>query len=662
MPRHYKHMPGKRTYIGYTNSQLQNALRDMSNGTLTQRQAAVYYGIPRSTLRSKIKGRHSKSAGGQTVLSTEEEEMFVNYCLKMSQFGFPVDTFDLRLIVKMYLERQGRKVVKFRNNFPGFDWSLSFMKRHRELTVRFASNIKRKRAGVGDKTINEYFDHLSSELEGVPPGNIWNYDETNLTDDPGKKRVITKRGIKYPERVINSTKTATSLMFCGSASGEVLPPYVVYKAEAIWSTWTEHGPVGARYNRSKSGWFDTVCFEDWFMCLLLPRLKKLDGKKVVIGDNLSSHINVAVLEACNKYNIAFIALPANSSHLTQPLDVAYFRPMKTVWRCILREWKESGRGRKLPSLPKDQFPQLLKKLVRKMEDKDAENLKSGFRKTGIYPLDRKQVLGRIPGSSSDPAEAVSASFIEHLVQMRGDDEDAPRRKRCKVSVTPGKSVTSDDVCDLLESDKNKKSTKKAVKTSAPSTNTGTATGIDNADNPGPSASATTCSGTGTSTGTCTGSSVDVTNQQTGDAHILAQIREDENAADVEPEDGSDSENSFCSDSSVSSVVSENGQDIPSNDIPDASASASKNFAGVKVGKFVVVKYDENFYPGVVTLVKKKGAEVCVMVPSGTTGNWKWPKHEDKLFYYSRDIMTAITDPVPVGKRGIFSVAEMTKFV
>jgi len=153
-----------------------------------------------------------------------------------------------------------------------------------------------------------------------------------------------KRGMKYPERIINSTKLATSLMFCGSASGEILPPYVVYKAEALWSTRTENGPPGARYNRSKSSWFDALSFKDWFMMSLLPRLKKLDGKKIVIGDNLSSHINVAVLEACTKFNIAFIALPPNSTHLTQPLDVAYFRPRKTAWRRILTHWKKPGKA------------------------------------------------------------------------------------------------------------------------------------------------------------------------------------------------------------------------------------------------------------------------------------------------------------------------------
>lgn len=85
-------------------------------------------------------------------------------------------------------------------------------------------------------------------------------------------------------------------MFCGNGCGDMIPPYVVYKSEHLWTTWTEGGPAGCRYNRTKSGRFDMATFEDWFMTTLLPRLKKLPGVKVVIGDNLSSHINLEVLK------------------------------------------------------------------------------------------------------------------------------------------------------------------------------------------------------------------------------------------------------------------------------------------------------------------------------------------------------------------------------
>ena len=42
-------------------------------------------------------------------------------------------------------------------------------------------------------------------------------------------------------------------MFSGAASGDMLPVYVVYKSEHIWDSWTQAGPEGARYGRSKSG-------------------------------------------------------------------------------------------------------------------------------------------------------------------------------------------------------------------------------------------------------------------------------------------------------------------------------------------------------------------------------------------------------------------------
>lgn len=75
--------------------------------------------------------------------------------------------------------------------------------------------------------------NLKKPILRVPPSNIYNYDEANLSDDPGQKRVITKRGVKYPERILNSTKSSTSIMFCGNAKGKLLPPYVVYKSKEM---------------------------------------------------------------------------------------------------------------------------------------------------------------------------------------------------------------------------------------------------------------------------------------------------------------------------------------------------------------------------------------------------------------------------------------------
>lgn len=305
MVRHYRRPPGTRSYGNYTEESLAAALADIRSGKLSQRQAQTKHKIPRSTLKNKLTGVHTNHVGHPTVLSEEEEQMFLDHLLKLDEYSSPLSSFDLRCVVKMHLDSQNRKVKAFKNNFPGEDWALRFLRKHKELSGRVAYNIKFARARVSQEIINKYFDNLEVSSENVPPENKWNYDETNLVDDPGQKKVIVKRGRKYPERIIHSSKSATSVMFCGNAAGEVMPPYIVYKAEHMWVSWTQGGPSGARYNRSRSGWFDYVTFEDWFFKIALPRLKRQEGKKLLIGDNLISHFSLKVLQACEENDIAF---------------------------------------------------------------------------------------------------------------------------------------------------------------------------------------------------------------------------------------------------------------------------------------------------------------------------------------------------------------------
>ena len=125
--------------------------------------------------------------------------------------------------------------------------------------------------------------------------------------------MIFKRGKKYPERMMNYTKGSTSIMFSGTASGELLPVYVVHKAKNMWNLRTVGGSKGARYNHSKSGWFDIESFSDWFRTIILPWARKKVGKKVIIGDNLSNHFSPEVVRLREEHNISFMCLVPNST-------------------------------------------------------------------------------------------------------------------------------------------------------------------------------------------------------------------------------------------------------------------------------------------------------------------------------------------------------------
>lgn len=432
---------------------IEKALIEVQNGG-SFRKVAQKYEIDHTVLYRHLKRGTTKKKGGQTALSETDENLLVNRLQICSDWGYPIDAITLRLLIKDYIDKQGKTVPKFKNNLPGPDFVCSFLKRHKEeLSARMCQNIKRSRAAIGEETINKYFDHLEKELKDVPACNIINYDETNLCDDPGRKVVIARRGCKYPERVMNSTKASVSVMFAATGDGTILPPYIVYKAQHMYESWRVGGPANSRYNRTKSGWFDAFCFQDWVESIAIPHLSKLDGVKILLGDNLASHLNVDVIKICLDHNIKFVFLPTNSTHLTQPLDVAFFHPLKQSWRSILLKWKQ-GPGRAETTVPKDRFPPLLKELFVTLKEK---NVVSGFKKCGIIPLNRDQVLGMLPSSKGSQksvvneaaADALDSSFKEYMESIRQSDKPIARKKRTKVTVLPGKSVA---VADFLTED------------------------------------------------------------------------------------------------------------------------------------------------------------------------------------------------------------------
>jgi len=76
----------------------------------------------------------------------------------------------------------------------------------------------------------------------------------------------------------------------------------------------------------------------------------------------------------------------------------------------MENWKK-GDGRNMCSVTKDRFPRLLNILMKKISEKCSDNLKSGFEKCGIYPLNRDKVLIMLPVEYDDPDVSDHANSI-----------------------------------------------------------------------------------------------------------------------------------------------------------------------------------------------------------------------------------------------------------
>jgi hypothetical protein len=362
----------------------------------------------------------------------------------MCEWGYPFSRRDLCYFVKSYLDKKGAS-TRFKDNLPTRQFVDKFLGRHKDLSLRTANNIKRSRAKVSRDDVTSFIHNFEKSVDGVPPENIFNYDETNLRDDPGNQKCFFKKGTKYCERVTNTSKQSISVMMAGSAAGQVVPPMVAYRAQNLYTSWCERGPKGAVYAVSKSGWFDGCLFERWFFDVMLPILKRKVGKTVLLGDNLSSHISMAVITACRANDIAFICLPPNATDKLQPLDVGVFGPLKKAWRAILTAYKEEHP--KEAGINKCHFPALLKKLLD--EAKPGRHLLAAFKKCGLVPVDVEKAVERIPSrnmeTDSELAKEFLSSFLgERLEQLRGFTGEQKKQRGKKLKVPAGQSYCPDD--------------------------------------------------------------------------------------------------------------------------------------------------------------------------------------------------------------------------
>ena len=166
----------------------------------------------------------------------------------------------------------------------------------------------------------------------------------------------------------------------------------------------------------------------------------------MIGDNLASHISFDVIAECDRHNINFVLLPPNSTHLTQPLDVAVFRGMKMRWRNVLGAHKSKRPG----CLAKEDFPKLLKELICESESAvpalwTESAIRAGFKKCGISPLNREKVLAMLPREpqAGEPRD-VEDSFVEFLRMSRFTESGSTRARKKRINVKAGRSVTARD--------------------------------------------------------------------------------------------------------------------------------------------------------------------------------------------------------------------------
>ena len=118
MPRKHQRIPSSRRYKEYTKEMLEEYVRRVKSGNLTQRDAEKEYNITRSTIKNKLSGKHPKRVGQlPVVLSFDEERLILNRVQLVCDYGFPATPQVVRHYIKCYLDTKNRTVEQFKDNF-----------------------------------------------------------------------------------------------------------------------------------------------------------------------------------------------------------------------------------------------------------------------------------------------------------------------------------------------------------------------------------------------------------------------------------------------------------------------------------------------------------------------------------------------------------------
>ena len=397
----------------WTNEQMEKALKKVESGETSINQAAKDHGVPRTTLKDRVSGRveHRTNPGPRRYLNETEEREFADFLIQSSSVGYGKSRKDVMNIAEAVAKEKGL----LRKSKITQGWWREFLKRQDDLSLRRGDNTAHVRMDAVNKdTVAYYFDLLKKTLEenGLinSPERIYNVDETGVPLDPKAPNVVAKKGTKKVRYRSTGKKNQITVVACGSATGQIIPPTVIFESKRVNNAWTSSRLPGMTYGCSDSGWITTELFESW-LCDHFLKHAVSERPLLLLLDGHSTHYQLEVIRYARQQKVLMLCLPPHTTHESQPLDCTVFSPFKTQWRTVCHEFLQANPGKVITNF---NFVRLFTKAW--TQAVTPANLVAGFKSCGVYPLDSSAIQVLL----SEGNEGSSACQVQ---QSRGSLND-----------------------------------------------------------------------------------------------------------------------------------------------------------------------------------------------------------------------------------------------
>ena len=396
------------------------AMKSVQQDGLSGNMAADLHGVPRSTLKDRLSGRvrHGTKSGPKPYLSTEEESELARHLLQAADIGFGKTRRDVKCIVEEHLRRKG--TLKGTTISDG--WWEKFLQRNPNLRLRSGDSTAHVRMdAINAENLSAYYDLLKSVYDehgfDSHPEAIYNMDETGVPLEPRPPKVIAAKGKKKIRYRTSGQKSQITVIGCASATGQILPPYIIFAAKQLNELWTRNEVSGSRYAVSNKGWVDQELFFFWLKVHFIPNAIS-HRPLLLLLDGHSSHFEPNTIQHARDNNIIIFCLPPHTTHECQPLDCSLFGPLKKHWQEACHNFYQQNPGKVVSKI---NFNSVFRNAW--LNAVTPANICSGFRKAGVYPFNPDAV--EVPESSSDDSCFSSSSSGNHSASS-GDSSSGNR--------------------------------------------------------------------------------------------------------------------------------------------------------------------------------------------------------------------------------------------
>ena len=224
-----------------------------------------------------------------------------------------------------------------------------------------------------------------------------------------------------------------SVLETNSASGVVIPPFIVWQGKTHRESYSREGGIDHAYEAtftvSPSGYMDDELGLEYLKAYFEPYTHpNIDSPRCLIVDGHSSHIAWRVVKYALDHNIYMICLPSKSTHLLQPLDVGCFRVLQRIYERNLSTWLQNN---PLSAISKVAFLEILQKTRKEVYTMDC--VVGAWRAARCWPINRNPPQPKTPPQKvkvenirvlDTPAHICDLSRqVENIIRMKLDHKE-----------------------------------------------------------------------------------------------------------------------------------------------------------------------------------------------------------------------------------------------